>query len=398
MTRRLFGTLCGLVFLVNFGRVVFAPLLETLMGTFGVGAGVGGFVATLAWLGTALPRIPMGYILTRVPRHRVVLSTGAFLAGSALLTALAPSVLVLSVGALCLGIASGAYFVAAVPLVSALYPDRVGRAVGIHGTASQVAAVLAPAIVTALLLVSWRAVFVLLAGAALVVTFVLTRTIRDVPDLVGRPPELEFLAVVRTHWRLLLTGVAMVGAAGFVWQGLFNFYVTYLTQAKGLSQPTAQALLTVVFAAGVPAFWYSGRLADRLPHVPYILGIIAAFSVCVLALTVVESLPALALVTVAVGYVIHSLFPALDTFVLDALPVETGASGYAVFSGAALLVEANGSGVVGALTGAGYGFESIFRVFAVGLLAVLLVLVELYRTGRLPGTVDEAQPSPADGG
>lgn len=387
MTRRLLGTLCGLVFLVNFGRVVFAPLLETLMGAFGVGAGTAGFVASLAWLGTALPRIPMAYVLTRVPRHRVVLATGVALAFSATVTALAPTVLVLEIGALCLGIASGAYFVAAVPLVSALYPDRLGRAIGVHGTASQLAAVAAPGAVTVVLFVtSWRAVFLGLAVAAVLVTAVLRRNVRTVPAAAERPPERDFLVVVRSNWRVLLTGVAMVGAAGFVWQGLFNFYVTYMTEAKGLPTTTAQALLTVVFAAGVPAFWYSGRLADRLPHVPYIIAIIAAFAGCLLTLTAVKSLPALVVVTIALGYVIHSLFPALDTYILDSLPVETSASGYALFSGAALLVEANGSGVVGALTGAGYGFETVFRTFALGLVGVLCVLSGLYVTGRLPGT------------
>lgn len=387
VTRRLFGTLCGLVFLVNFGRVVFAPLLETLMGAFGVGAGTGGFIATLAWLGTALPRIPMGYVLMSVPRHRVVLTTGVVLAGAATLTALAPTVPVLALGALCLGVASGAYFVAAVPMVSALYPDRVGQAIGVHGTASQVAAVLAPGVVTAVLVVtSWRAVFVFLAIAALLVTALLTRAVRANPVAVEQPPKRDFSAVIRTNWRLLLAGVVMVGAAGFVWQGLFNFYITYLTQAKGLSSATAQTLLSLVFAAGVPAFWYSGRLADRLPHVPYVLAILAAFAGCLLALTVVRSLALLVVVTVLLGYAIHSLFPALDTYILGALPVETGASGYAVYSGVALLVEANGSGVVGALTGAGYGFESVFRTFAVGLLVVLVALCGLYRAGRLPGT------------
>ena len=386
VTRRLFGTLCGLVFLVNFGRVVFAPLLETLMGAFSVGSGAVGFIATLAWLGTALPRIPMAYVLIRVPRHRVVLATGGFLAVAASVTALAPSIEVLALGALCLGIASGAYFVAAVPLVSALYPDHVGRAIGVHGTASQLAAVVAPGVVTVVLAaVSWRSVFVLLAVAAVAVTTLLTRRIRDNPIAVEQPPERDFTTVIRTNWRLLLAGVVMVGAAGFVWQGLFNFYVTYMTQAKGLSPATAQALLTLVFAAGVPAFWYSGRLADRLPHVPYILAILAAFAGCVFALTAVRSLPLLVVVTVALGYAIHSLFPALDTYVLGSLPVETGASGYAVFSGTALLVEANGSSVVGALTGAGYGFESVFQGFALGLVVVLLALTGLYRAGRLPG-------------
>jgi len=47
VTRRLFGTLCGLVFCANFGRVAFAPLLETFRLTFEVGTTGLGPVTTL---------------------------------------------------------------------------------------------------------------------------------------------------------------------------------------------------------------------------------------------------------------------------------------------------------------------------------------------------------------
>ena len=47
MTRRLFGTLCGLVFLVNLGRTAFAPLLEPLRGAFGATSATLGLVATV---------------------------------------------------------------------------------------------------------------------------------------------------------------------------------------------------------------------------------------------------------------------------------------------------------------------------------------------------------------
>ena len=83
--RRLFGSLSGLVFLVNLGRIVFAPLLATLAAAFAVPVATLGPVATMAWLGSALPRVPTGYLLTRVPRHRVVLGSGLLLTAAAVL-------------------------------------------------------------------------------------------------------------------------------------------------------------------------------------------------------------------------------------------------------------------------------------------------------------------------
>ncbi|WP_129116834.1 MFS transporter [Halegenticoccus tardaugens] len=385
MTRRLFGTLCGLVFLVNFGRTAFAPLIETFETTFGVGPAAVGVVTTLVWVGTAVPRIPVGYLLTRVPRHLVVLGTGALLAAAAGFTASSTSLSTLCVGAFAIGVASGAYFVAAVPLVGELYPEALGRAIGVHGTASQLAAVAAPpAVVFALGAHSWRAVFWFLAVAAALLTVamvVVLRSRRGIPSSsVG--VDRDFLGAL-AHWRLILVGLLMISAFGFVWQGLFNFYVSYLVESKGLSTSAAGTLLTVVFAAGVPAFWVSGRFVDRFPHVPYILAIHAAFIACLVALTAVSSFLAVAVVTAALGYAIHSLFPALDTYLLESLPDANRGAAYAVFSGLSLLIEANGSGAVGALRGSGLAFEAIFRAFAVGLIVVFAVVAGLYLAGRL---------------
>lgn len=393
MTRRLFGTLCGLVFLVNLGRVGFAPLVEPLMSAFDTNEATLGLLVTLVWLGTAAARVPTGYVLTRVSRRRVVLVTGALLAAGAVLAALAPSIPVLAGGALLLGLASGAYFVAAVPLVGRLYPDRIGRAVGIHGTAAQLAAVAAPTVVIAVLAVgSWRGVFWALAAGAVLVTLVLSYTIDDAPQSSSEVPDRAFSDAVRAHWPLLATAIVLVAAAGFVWQGVFNFYPTYLIRAKGLSPSLANTLLTVAFAAGVPAFWFGGRLADSLPHVPYVLAIIAGFAGSLLILTFTTSLVGLLVVTVLMGYAIHSLFPALDAFLLGSLPTNADASGYAVYSGLALFIEATGSAVVGALVGAGIGFETVFRAGALGLGLVLGALCVLYWLDRLPGARPAADP------
>ncbi|WP_438267494.1 MFS transporter [Haladaptatus halobius] len=387
MRRRLFGTLCGLAFLMNFGRTVFAPLLEPLTVAFGTDQATIGVLVSLAWLGTAIPRIPMGYILTHIPRYQAVLATGAILAGSSAVIAFAQSLITLQLGTLLLGVASGAYFVAAIPLIPELYPNAVGRTVGIHGTATQLAAVLAPTIVVGILLISsWRMVFVVLVVSAVIFSIVLATVVHGSRIADEAVPDHAFLSAVRAHWRLIATGLLMVGATGFLWQGLFNFYVVYLTTSKGVSTTTANFLLTVVFAAGLPAFWFGGRLADRLPIIPYILAILTGFVISVGALTYAGRLVALIIISVSIGYSIYSLFPALDTYFLNSLPDESRGVAYATFTGLSLLVEANGTAAVGLLTNAGYQFNVVFLALASLVGCVVLVLAGLYLTDRLPGT------------
>jgi DHA1 family inner membrane transport protein len=395
VSRRLFGTLCGLVFFVNFGRVAFAPLVEPLQAAFGVGPAAIGTVTTLVWFGSAAPRLPAGYLLTRVRRERMVLGTGILLTIAAAATGAADSLLTLRVGAFVLGLASGVYFVAAIPLVGELLPGQRGRAIGIHGTASQLAAVVAPAAVVAVLAsLSWRWAFWLLAVAAAASTLTLVHLIRRHPESVPTPPETDrsFVAAL-SHWRVIVAGTAFVAGVGLVWQGVFNFYVPYLTTAKGLSESTANSLLTLVFAAGVPAFWLSGRLADRWSHVPYLLAINAAFLLALGGLIWVESLAAVVVATAVIGLVIHGVFPAIDTYMLGTLPAADRTSAYAVFSGVALLLESTGSGIVGALRGAGYGFDLVFAGAAACLAVLIAVLAGFWLGGWIPtdssdGTAD----------
>ncbi len=379
---RLFASLCGLVFLLNLARIIFAPLLDVIIAEFSIGEATAGLLVTLAWVGSASPRLPTGWLLTKVPRHYVVIGSGTILAVASGFAATATTVRHLMIGAFLMGIASGVYFVSANPFLSELFPDRVGRIMGIHGAASQIAAVIAAPLVALTLLVDWRLSLWAIAVGAAVVTGYTALAARATPLPRAGAADKNFVAGALSEWRIIVTALVIVGAASFVWQGVFNFYELYM-QSKGLSTQASSLMLTVVFAAGIPAFYFGGDLADRLPHVPYLLGIVGVFSLCLLVLTTVEGLVGVFVLSAAVGFVIHALFPATDTYLLDTLPDSTRGSAYAVFSSTWMLTQALGSFVLGLFVEAGYSYDLVFRIAAVFLATTVLVLVVLERTGRL---------------
>ena len=381
MTRaRLFGSLCGLVFFLNLARIVFAPLLDVFIAEFAIGEATAGLIATLVWVGSASLRLPTGWLLTKFPRHHVVVASGLLLAASSAATATAVTARQLMIGAFAMGTASGVYFVAANPLLSELYPERVGHVLGIHGAATQVAAVVAAPLVTVSLLIDWRlSLWTIAVGAAATTayTWIAARE-TDMPQAGG--DDTEFIAGALSQWRVIVTALALTGAAVFVWQGIFNFYDLYM-QSKGLSRSASGAMLTIVFASGVPAFYFGGNLADRLPHVPYLLGIVGVFAASILLVTAAEGLIALAVVSAVIGFVVHMLFPATDTYVLDALPDSARGSAYAVFSSVWMLTQSVGSSAVGRLIEAGYTYDAVFNGAAVALFASVVVLAILDRAG-----------------
>nr|WP_304449476.1 MFS transporter [Halomarina sp. PSRA2] len=376
-----------MVFLVNLGRVIYAPLLPPLQQAFGVTEATLGLLTALAWFGSASPRFLAGYLLTRTSRMVVILGAGVVLTGAALLAAVAPSVEALLVGAFCMGLASGPYFIAAAPLVSELFPGNVGRALGLHGAASQFAAVgAAPLVVAVLAVGSWRATFHVIAVATALVTLALFLVGRRTPLPSVGQADRDLLGAARAQWRIIVSGIALVSLTGFVWNGVFNFYVLYMIQAKGFAEPTANTMLTVLFAAGIPAFVVGGDLAERLPTVPFVISISVSFALGLLALTSVSNLLAVVALTVVVGFVIHCLFPAVDTYMLATVPGEHRASTYAVFSGTMMLPQAGGSVAFGVLRDAGLSWDAIASGAALGLLLVMGALVGLYVDGRLPTT------------
>jgi hypothetical protein len=51
-----------MVLLANLARIVFAPLIQPAAADFGVQTATLGVVTSAAWLGSAAPRLPTGYL------------------------------------------------------------------------------------------------------------------------------------------------------------------------------------------------------------------------------------------------------------------------------------------------------------------------------------------------
>jgi len=251
---RLLGSLCGLVFFLNLARIVFAPLVAVFIAEFGIGEATAGLIVTLAWVGSASLRLPAGWLLTRVPRHHVIIVSGALLTVSAAGAGSATTVRQLMVGAFFMGSASGVYFVAANPFLSELFPERIGRVMGIHGAANQVAAVVAAPLVVISLWVDWRLALWAIAVGSAGVTIYTGLTARRTPLPTAGAADRKLLGGAFAEWRIILTALGIAGVAVFVWQGVFNFYELYM-QSRGLSEAAASSMLTILFAAGIPAFF-----------------------------------------------------------------------------------------------------------------------------------------------
>jgi predicted MFS family arabinose efflux permease len=133
-------------------------------------------------------------------------------------------------------------------------------------------------------------------------------------------------------------------------------------------------LLSLMFVAGVPAFVATGRLAESLPEVPLLTTVVWMFVAGVLLLTVVDGLFAIAVASVVIGYAFFSIIPTIDTYLLTSLPDDQRGSAYSIYSFSMMIVQALGSGTIGLAVVAGASYTDVFRVLAVTVGSVALVL------------------------
>ena len=112
--------------------------------------------------------------------------------------------------------------------------------------------------------------------------------------------------------------------------------------------------------------------------------VFGSFAGRLFVLTLVGGVGGIIVLTAVIGYVIHSLFPAIDTYLLDALPDTSRASACARRSAGMMSVQATGSSAVGTLREPGVAYDLIFTRLALGLGVVVAVLAVLRRRGTLP--------------
>jgi len=376
----------ALMFFLGLSRMVFPPLVDSFTQSFDVRQGAIGLTFTLLWFATAVSTLPTSYLLARVQRRKMVLTTGLLVGAASLLAGTAPSIWIFTAGGALLGLGLGGYFIASNPLLTELYPARIGHVIGVHGTAYQLAGTIAPLVVTGVLTVtSWRITFVVIGALVLLSTgrlYLIGSESNEATD--DRPVDAGFLAGVSRQWNVVAAGLAMTGGVLFVWMGVYSFYVPYLVSTKSFSPSMANLMLSIVFAAGVPAFWFSGTISDRLSRVRLLLTIAAVFPVVLSLLTVVSEVPGVAIISIVLGFTLHSLYPAVDSYVLGTVPNENRSAAYAVLLGMTFAVQAPGSLVVGALVEWGYPYDLLFRTSAVALVCVFVLLAAAGRTGLFP--------------
>jgi DHA1 family bicyclomycin/chloramphenicol resistance-like MFS transporter len=240
-TPALMALLAAITALAPFSLQIFLPALPAIQASFAVSPGIVQLALSLSILANAVANLAYGPISDRFGRRPVLLvGLAAFIAGS-LGCALAPSIELLIVARIVQSIGGAAGMVLARAIVRDLYDrERSASVIAYLTMAMVVAPMLAPTIGAVLLdVASWRAIFYLVTGIGVALTWPILVTLAET-----RPPEARRVSD------------PFAGAGALLRSGAFWSYVL---------QSTFGICVFFAFIAGAPYFMMNvlGRSATE---------------------------------------------------------------------------------------------------------------------------------------
>lgn len=306
---------------LQMGRFVLPPLLPEIRADVGLTLGQTGVVLTVLQGVYAVFQYPSGRLSDRLSRATLIVPGLAVLALSFLIIGGATAYPLLVLGTAVLGLGKGLYAIPSRALLSDLFVEQRGRALGLFSAGTDLGGVVASVLsVVVIQYATWRTPFFPIAAVlgALAVLFVIwsresyrvERTDLDVVATVRR-----LVATPRQRWTLVAYALFF-----FMVNGVINFLPTYLRAEKGLSPTLASTAFALLFLIGIAIKPASGALSDRFPRRLVSTGGMLLGAVALGAVVLADSHVMLALATVAFAVGYKSQFPVIDAILMDGAP------------------------------------------------------------------------------
>lgn len=359
-------------------RMIYPVLLPYFRESFGLSLTVAGFLVTILWLGSAVGQLPGGMLADRYS-ERAVMTAGAVVVGLAVLTVvLAPTAAALFAATAFVGVGQSLYPVARITLLTEMYPDRVGSALGVTMATGDLGQTVMPPIAgTLAVAVAWQVglgfMIPLLAVSALAL-WILLPAQTDTEHDAGSLSTEALRALAAELWQPnMLFFVFILFLYILVWQAFTGLYPTYLVEQKGLSSSTAALLFSLFFACGVVVKPAAGVAYDRIGARGSLVGALAGPVVGLGFLPVVDSLPALVVLTALVSTMLGS-GAITQSFLSEAFSEEIRGTGLGAVRTTAATLGAVGPVLFGVVADRGYFDEGYFVLAGIMLAAILLAL------------------------
>ncbi|HEY4912048.1 MAG TPA: MFS transporter, partial [Methylomirabilota bacterium] len=332
---RIIGLIGSAHFVSHFFQLALPPLFPLLRESFGVSYVELGLLMSLFFAASGLGQTGAGFLVDHLGARRVLLGGMALLSGATAVAGMMPAFWLLLPVAVVLGLGNSVFHPADYSIFNtAVSPERLGRAYGVHGICGTLGWVAAPTVVVGLAhAFSWRVSLVTVGAAGLAATLALSTQRHTLDDRGGR--ESRRAAPVHGlagNIALLMTPSILAAFAYFALLatslvGIQTFAVSAIVQLYGAPLGLATGALTGFLLGSAGGILVGAVLADRTSRHHVVAGggmLLGA----VITLVVASAAPppsTLPVIMALAGFFVGGTSPSRDMLVRSATPA--GASG-----------------------------------------------------------------------
>lgn len=328
---------------LQLGRFLLSPLLPTIITDLGITEATAGLALAVFQGVYAVTQYPGGEFSDRWSRATLIVPGLVILVVGFATFGLAGGLVGFVAAAAITGLGKGLFAIPSRALISDLYVERRGRAMGLYAAGTDLGGLVASGVaILALTYATWRTPFVPVAIGLGVLTLLFAYWSRE--EYTVGSPALDATGTVRRLVETPAQRRTLLAFALFYFMvgGFINFFPTYLIEAKSFTQELASAAFAIVFLVGIAIKPLAGAISDRFHResIAVVGLLVAAVGLGVLSVVQSDLLIYGCIVGLALGYKME--FPLADTIIVDNAP--DGDMGADLGAARALFLGANALG------------------------------------------------------
>jgi NNP family nitrate/nitrite transporter-like MFS transporter len=362
-------------------RSSLSPILPLVEESLSLSHGqAGGFYTSMA-LGFGLSMLLTGRFASRLGYKRTVV-TGSIGVGLVyIFIQWADHYTALHILFFLLGLASGTYMPAILPIITETYdPRHWGKAIGFHDSAASLSIFAIPLLAAfGLQFVSWRGLLLILGITALILPIFFWQVSSE-PKRERSPIQGNFVGLFKKR-NVWVMGILSIFASGAS-IGVFGILPLYLIKERGIDFGYANTLLGISRIGGIFVSILVGYLTDHVGYRKMIMGSLFLTGLSTIGLSLASSLPLILTALILQALLAISYFPAC----FAAISNLTSLSERAMFTGVILSIGVIfGMGSTPFLLGVTADhFSFKVGIFGLGILVTLSSFLVLLLEERLP--------------
>ncbi len=374
-------------FLILSGRYSISSLLVNIENELGIGHAEAGLALSAMWLFYGLMQFPSGIFSDIKGRKISIILSMTIFSVSYLLLGFSASYLMFFFSVIILGMSTGGYPTVGIAMITDIFKEKRGRALGIQSSAGSLSGVV-PIIASVIAaFYDWRLFFLIWAAISF---FAMIIFLRKTWESTSLPPQvslkerfLDGVAVFkfRKIWLLFFVNLSLA----FSWIGYMSFYPTYLIEGKGFTEIQAGLALAVLATSGLLLKPIIGGLSDKYNKkiIIFILTFLSASGT--LFLVYAEFLPFIFVISFLLSFT-SGAFPVISSYLMDQWGEKGRAGKLGFYRSQIILFGSPISAYIG-YTAAIYGFGLPFLtisgvLFTSSMILMLSIILDRYKNKK----------------